>query len=132
MKQLHFITGNWVGTSTTYQENGRAKSIPAFEKIQYKVDSNLITIDLHSASLQLHTVIRYDEIDSTYYYCPFYAKGAGKYKGKIENDAFVVYFNEKRRLFFKRLEDGRFTEYGEKLVDGKWTKNFEDLFSDTP
>ena len=48
MEKLNFMIGEWVGISTTYQNDTIAKQVPAFEKISYRLDKNLITIDLQS------------------------------------------------------------------------------------
>ena len=93
MANLSFMVGEWVGNSTTYKE-GSATTIPAYEKISYKVDSHLITIDLKSESLMLHTVIYYNEEEQTFYYCPFYKKGAGKYKGSFKDGKCLVKFGK--------------------------------------
>lgn len=126
MAQLAFMVGDWEGISKSYSEEG-TKQVNAHELVQYKVDKNLITIDLDSESLKLHTVIYYDVEEQTYFYCPFYKKGAGKYKGEMENGAFRVWFSKERRLLFTKTEEGAFHEFGERLVDGKWVKYFEDI-----
>ena len=131
MANLSFMVGEWVGNSTTYKE-GSATTIPAYEKISYKVDSHLITIDLKSESLMLHTVIYYNEEEQTFYYCPFYKKGAGKYKGSFKDGKFLVKFNDEKKLTFQLTKEGYFQEYGEKLIDGKWEKYFEDILKPMP
>lgn len=128
MQQLHFMVGDWVGTSTTYKNGAIERQVPAFQKIQYVVDKSIITIDLHSETLQLHTVIYYDEQEQTYYYNPFYKKGAGKFVAAYVDGRLVVTRNETTRFIFHQPSKGTFQEYGEKLEDGKWVKYFEDNF----
>ncbi len=128
MSQLEFMVGNWVGVSKGFEDGKVIREEPAFEKIAYKVNQHIITIDLHSNSLQLHTVLYYDENEDVFYYNPFYKNGAGKYKAFIEDGVLVVKPTSKKRFIFKPTEDGGFQEYGEEFIDGKWVKYFEDTF----
>ena len=125
MEKLAFMVGKWVGTSKSFSENN-TKQIPAYEEINYKLNNTLITLDLMSEALKLHTLIYYDEDDQTYYYCPFSERGTGKYRGEYKDNKFMVWFNESRRLIFQLTSDGYFQEYGESLKEGKWEKYFED------
>jgi len=56
MAQLSFMVGDWEGISKSYQETG-VREVKAHEVVSYKVDKHLITIDLESEALKLHTVI---------------------------------------------------------------------------
>lgn len=132
MAKLQFMVGDWIGTSTQIKEGQVASEIPAFEKISSKVDGHIITLDLFSESLQLHTVIYYDEKEQSYFYHPYSKRGTGKYKGEFVEGEFRVWFNESRRLIFHLTEKGEFQEYGEILKDGKWSKYFEDTFTINP
>lgn len=127
MQQLNFMVGDWVGISTTYKDGKVDQQVPAFQKIQYAVDQNIITIDLHSELLQLHTVIYYDEKEGKYSYNPFYKRGANQYFAEYTNGKLVVTKDEKTRFVFHPTSEG-FQEYGEKLENGKWEKYFEDNF----
>ncbi len=126
MAQLFFMVGDWEGISTSFKEEGDTQ-VMAHEVVRYKVDGHLITLDLESETLTLHTVIYFDEKEQTYYYCPFYKTGTGKYKGSYADNQFLVSFNERKRLVFQRTPEGCFHEYGEQLKDGKWVKYFEDI-----
>lgn len=130
MQQLSFMVGDWVGISTTYKDGEIDQQVPAFQKIQYAVDKSIITIDLHSESLQLHTVIYYDVEKGTYYYNPFYKKGANRYTAEYVDGRLVVTKNKTTRFIFHKTSEGGFREYGEKLENGKWVKYFEDNFKD--
>lgn len=130
MKQLDFMVGNWVGTSTTFKNGIAEKQVPAFQQIKYAVNKNIITIDLHSETLQLHTVIYYDEQEKKYFYNPFYEKGAGKFVAEYIDGKLIVTRDKTTRFIFGRTADDEFQEYGEKLVNGKWIKYFEDNFKD--
>ena len=129
MKQLSFLTGDWVGTSTSYEDGEPRSSIPAFENIKYMLDSSILVIDLQSEALQLHTVIYYDEVEGTYYYNPFYEKGAGKYPASFEDKKLIVTPSETKRFIFTVTDEGDFLEYGEILVDWNWVIYFKDVFS---
>ncbi|MEM6298353.1 MAG: hypothetical protein AAF740_06665 [Bacteroidota bacterium] len=128
MQDLGFLVGEWVGTSRTFEGDSVLTKVPAFEKISYKVDQHILTIDLHSETLQLHTVIYFDEKDQTYYYNPFYKGGAGKYPAQLKDGKLIVSPSDEKRFIFQRTKDGKFKEYGEKLENGKWIKYFEDIF----
>lgn len=126
LAKLSFMIGNWKGTSTIYSDT--TKRVPVTENVRYLIDGNLIVLDVKSSLIELHTVIRYDAKEQTYYYQPFSkSRGKSSYKGSIVNDDFIVYFSKERRLIFTTTAKGEFHEYGEKLVDGKWVKYFEDI-----
>lgn len=132
MQKLSFMVGEWIGTSTGYDNDTISNQIPAFEKVSYKLDRNIITIDLHSEKLQLHTIIYYDEKDETYYYNPYYKNGAAKYTAELKEGKFIVWPNKNKRFIFNLTPEGNFQEYGEKFENGKWVKYFEDNFIKTP
>lgn len=129
MAHLSFMVGEWLGTSTSYKNDTITKQVAAFEQIAYKVDKSVMTIDLNSESLQLHTVIYYDVQEETYYYTPYYKKGSKKYRGAYKDGQFMVWFNPTKRLIFGLTSEGNFQEYGETLTDGVWHKYFEDILS---
>jgi len=128
MYKLNHLVGDWVGTSTAFKNGEIVRQIPAYEKISYKVDSHILTIDLYSESLKLHTVVYYDAKDSTYYYNPFYKSGTARYPAELKDGKLIVSPNSTKRFIFEITEDGQFREYGENLIDGKWVKYFEDIF----
>lgn len=132
MKQLNYMIGDWLGTSTLYKNDTIDKQVPAFEKIAYKLDQNIITIDLQSESLQLHTIIYYDETAETYYYNPYSSKGARKLTAKFEDGKFIVKASENSRFIFTLTPEGDFHEYGERFENGKWSKFFEDILKRMP
>ncbi|TCI92679.1 hypothetical protein [Tenacibaculum sp. M341] len=128
LKKLSFIIGNWEGKSISYNDNNETKEVAVVENVQYIMDGNLISLDVKSPWIALHTIISYSTKDKKYYYYPFSKEGNKKgYEGRIEGDRFLVYFNASGRLTFTRTAKGEFHEYGEKLVDGKWKKYFEDI-----
>ena len=132
MSNLQFMTGEWIGTSSSFGDNGDiTNQVPAFQNIQYGLGKSVILIDLKSESLQLHTVIRYDEKDQTYYYHPFSKKGTRKLPAEFKNGKLIVSASENQRYTFERLSENEFREYGEKLIEGQWVKFFEDKFMDT-
>lgn len=131
MSNLKFLVGEWIGTSMSYKDGKVTNKVSAFEKIEYGLDGNILTIDLNSETLQLHTVIYYDEKDAVYYYNPFYKTGAAKYKAEFKDNKLIVNPSETKRFVFTLNEEGNFTEYGETLIEGKWVKYFEDIFKNT-
>lgn len=132
MQRLEFMVGDWVGISTTFEEDTIATQVPAFEKISYRLDKHIITIDLHAETLQLHTVIYYDENDSTYYYNPYYKGGVGRYRATFREGKLIVSPNAQKRFIFQPTPEGGFKEYGEKRENGRWVKYFEDIFKKSP
>jgi hypothetical protein len=128
MLKLEFLTGDWIGTATTLKNNSIISSNPAFEKVEYKLDKNILTIDLHSEPLQLHTIIYYDENDQSYYYNPFYKTGAATYPAQFVNGKLIVNPSNTKRFIFELTIEGKFREYGEQLIDGTWQVYFEDTF----
>jgi len=128
MQKLSHFAGDWVGISKGYENGKVTREIPTYEEISYKVDKHILTIDLYSENLKLHTVIYYDEEDKTYYYNPFYKTGTARYPAKFLDGKLIVTPSETKRFIFEITADGQFREYGENLVDGKWIMYFEDVF----
>jgi hypothetical protein len=128
MEQLKFMVGDWVGISTSYKNDTIESKVPAYQKISYKLDKNIITIDLLSETLQLHTIIYYDDKADKYCYNSYYKGGTGKYTGEFKDNKFVVSPSKTKRFIFHSPSEGVFQEYGEKLENGKWVKYFEDNF----
>jgi hypothetical protein len=128
MQKLSHFVGDWVGVSKAFENGKVIREIPAYEKISYKVDKHILTIDLYSESLKLHTVIYFDEKSNTYYYNPYYKTGASRYPAKLVDGKLIVTPSKTKRFIFEIIEDGKFREYGENLIDDKWVKYFEDVF----
>ncbi len=131
MEQLNFLIGEWVGTTKVYEDGVVTKQGSAYEKISYDLDKSILVIELNTEFLQLHTIILYDEKDQKYYYHRFSKEGAAIYPAEFKDGQLIVWKNEKTRFFFGRTPDGGFQEYGEQLINGKWTKFFEDNFVNT-
>ena len=130
MEQLHFLVGEWVGTSKIYENGVLAKEGAAYEHISYDLEKNILVIELNTEFLQLHTVILYDEKDQKYYYHRFSKDGAAVYPAEFKEEL-IVWRDENTRFFFGSTPEGRFREYGEQLINGKWVKTFEDTFINT-
>ena len=131
MAQLDYMIGEWVGKSKGYEDGALVREEPAFERISYDLDSSIIVLELHSESLQLHTIIYYDETDATYYYHPFSKTGNGRAPATFENGQLVVHSSETRRYFFCKTANRGFREYGQRLSNGTWTTYFQDDFVNT-
>lgn len=128
IQNLSFMIGNWEGISTSYTNDTISSQIPATTQISYKLDKTIITLDLQSESLQLHTVFYFDEKTKSYSYNPFYKSGAGKYPAEFVDGKLIVSPSATKRFIFTNTKEGDFIEYGENLVDGVWVKYFEDVF----
>jgi len=128
LMRLSFMMGNWEGVSTSYND-GSEKTVNVVERVKYIMGGDLMVLDVKSPSIELHTIISYSVSDKSYYYQPNTKSRGGRYKARFENDQFLVTLSDKVRLTFERTEVGEFHEYGEKLVNGKWEKYFEDVLA---
>ncbi|RCS26770.1 RidA family protein [Polaribacter sp. WD7] len=126
LAKLSFLMGNWSGISSSFTVKDTTQ-VKVRESVNYIMDGNILTLDVVSANIQIHTLITYSIKDKCYYYQPYTKTGGGKYKGKLQDNKFIVYFNEKNRLIFEKTVNGEFHEYGESLVNEKWKKYFEDI-----
>lgn len=131
MAKLDFLIGEWIGTSSIYKDGVLSKQGAAYEKISYDLDANILVIELNSEFLQLHTIIRYDEDNQTYYYYPFSKGGTNRYPASYHGGQLVVSSSATKRFIFSSTDEGGFTEYGEELIDGVWVKYFEDVFQNS-
>ena len=131
MQQLHFLVGEWVGTSKIYENGVLTKEGAAYEHISYDLEKNILVIELNTEFLQLRTIVLYDEKDQKYYYHRFSKDGAAIYPAEFKDGQLIVWKDENTRFFFGSTPEGGFREYGERLVDGKWVKTFEDNFINT-
>lgn len=130
MAQLSYMVGEWVGTSKLYENGEISKEVPAFESIAFDLDSTILVIQLKSETLNLHTIIYYDEAEQSYFYYPFSKNGVRKLPASFENGRLTVQSSSNRRYIFCSTEKG-FREYGEKKMGGKWTLYFQDDFVNT-
>lgn len=130
LSKLSFMIGDWVGTSTSYDQDGSSESISVKEKVAYQLSGNLINLIVSSEALELQTVVRYSVEDGKYYYHPFTKNSTGEFEGFMDDEKFVVKFNDTYRLTFEKTDSG-FREYGMKLKDGEWVKNFQDELHST-
>lgn len=131
MDQLSYLIGEWVGTSTQYENGEISKQVPVFERITYDLNKSIIVIELNSPLLKLHTIVYFSEEDDTYYYNAFSERGGRRLPATFTEGHLVVQANEKRRYIFEKHGENGFREYGEKLIDGTWVKYFEDVFVNT-
>lgn len=131
MEQLSFLVGEWIGTTKIYENGVVIKQGAAYEEIVYNLDKSVLVIDLNTEFLQLHTVILYDDKDQKYYYHRFSKSGAARYPAEFKDGQLIVWRDAATRFFFGSTKDGGFKEYGEQLVNGEWTKTFEDTFINT-
>lgn len=131
MNNLSFMVGDWIGTSTTYKNETIDKQVPAFQTIRYDLDKHLIVINLHSETLQLHTIIYFDEEENMYSYNPFSKNGKRKLPAEFKDGKFIVNASKTKRFVFSQPSEGHFQEYGETFENGRWTRYFEDNFKKT-
>lgn len=138
ISKLGFLVGNWAGPGTSYLADGTQTQYHDTEFVRFDLDKNLLLINARgeapdgTTTYSLHTVIHYDAQSQKYVYTP--------YSGKSQPRSFDCALNEmvqficlipdqSYRLTFQRLADGRWNEFGERLKDGEWVKNFETILS---
>lgn len=131
MEQLDFLVGEWVGTSKVYENGIVIKEGAAYEKISYDLGKRILVIELNTEFLQLRTIVNYSEKDEKYYYHRFSKDGSAIYPAEFKDGKLVVWKDDKTRFYFGRTAEGDFQEYGERLINGRWTKYFEDTFKNT-
>ena len=135
MAKLSFMIGDWKGTGTSYPKD-QNKPYDVLSKVRYDLDGELLVLKHRSVRngkpvLSLHTIIYYNVEEKQYYYYAFRQKGVRPFTAKIVDGKLICTIGDDYRLTFQRTPEGLFNEYGEKLVNGVWTKNFEDLLSPT-
>jgi hypothetical protein len=131
MERLSFLVGEWVGTSKIYENGMVTRQGSAYEKISYDLNKSILVIELNTEFLQLRTIVNYDEKDEKYYYHRFSKEGFARYPAEFKDGKLIVWKDEKTRFFFGRTSQGNFLEYGEQMINGQWTKTFEDTFTNT-
>ncbi len=135
MAKLSFMIGDWKGNGSSYPKEEN-QPYDVLSKVRYDLDGELLVLKHRSirdgkAVLSLHTIIYYNVKEEQYYYYAFRQKGVRPFTGKIMDGKLICSIGDDYRLTFQRTEDGFFNEYGEKLIDGVWTKNFEDILQPT-
>ena len=131
MAKLSFMIGDWKGSGSSYPKEEN-KPYDVLSTVSYDLDGELLVLRHRSTRsgkpvLSLHTVIYYNKEDQKYYYNAYTRKGSRPFSGQIKDGKLICYLGETYRLTFQRTKEGLFNEYGERLVNGVWTKNFEDL-----
>ena len=135
MAKLSFLIGDWKGTGTGYpKENNEPYNV--LSKVSYDLNGELLVLRHRSKRdgktlLALHTIMYYNKENGFYYYNAYRRSGARPFKCQLNDGKFVCEINGDYRLTFQRTENGEFNEFGERLVDGKWIKNFEDILQPT-
>ena len=131
MAKLSFMIGDWKGTGSS-QPASENEPYEVLSKVRYDLDGELLVLQHRSERdgkevLSLHTIIYYNKEEQQYYYYAFRRTGVRPFTGQIVDGKLICSIGNDYRLTFQRTEAGAFNEFGEKLVDGKWVKNFEDL-----
>ncbi|WP_299678623.1 hypothetical protein [uncultured Dokdonia sp.] len=135
MAKLSFMIGDWKGTGSSYPKD-QNKPYDVLSKVRYDLDGELLVLRHRGTRdgkpiLSLHTIIYYNVEEKQYYYNAFRKQGTRPFTGKIVDGKLICTIGNEYRLIFRRTPEGLFNEYGEKLIDGVWTKNFEDLLYPT-
>ena len=135
MAKLSFMIGDWKGEGTSYP---KAENEPyqVLSKVRYDLDGELLVLRHRSTRndstiLALHTIMYYNKEDGFYYYNAYRRSGARPFQCQLKGDQFICEINGNYRLTFQRTENGEFNEFGQRLVDGEWVKNFEDILQPT-
>lgn len=131
LAKLSFMIGDWKGSGTSYPKE-QNKPYEVLSKVRYDLDGELLVLKHRSIQdgkpiLSLHTLIYYNVAEQQYYYYAFRRTGVRPFTGQVEEGKLICRLGDDYRLIFQRTPEGLFNEYGEKRVDGVWTKTFEDL-----
>ena len=135
MAKLSFMIGDWKGEGTSYPK-AENRPYQVLSKVRYDLDGELLVLRHRSTRndstlLALHTIMYYDKTDGFYYYNAYRRSGARPFQCQLKDDQFICEINGNYRLTFQRTENGEFNEFGQRLVDGQWVKNFEDILQPT-
>ena len=135
MAKLSFMIGDWKGSGNSIPKNNK-EDYTVLSKVRYDLNGELLVLKHRSFRgetpvLSLHTIIYYNKEDKSYHYRAFTKKGARPFKGTFKDNKLVLKLGNDYRLTFQRTKNGEFNEYGEKLAEGQWVKNFEDLLLPT-
>ena len=138
MSKLTFLVGNWAGPGISYLADGTQTKYHDTEFVRFDLDKNLLLINARgegpdgATTYSLHTVIHYNTETQKYIYTPYSGKSTPRSFDCILNDRaqFICLIpDQSYRLTFQRLPDGRWNEFGERLIEGAWVKNFETILS---
>lgn len=134
---LEFLTGNWSGPGQSIDNEGNVSEYHDTEFVRFDLDRNILLINARGERdgqtvYQLHTVIYFDSKKQHYFYTPYRGVEPRSFACNLVDRQFIC-FNDDRdfRLTFQRLEDGRWNEFGERLVEGAWVKTFETKLTET-
>lgn len=135
MAKLSFMIGDWKGEGSSYPKAGN-EPYQVLSKVRYDLDGELLVLRHRSTRndstlLALHTIMYYNKEDGYYYYNAYRRSGARPFQCQLKDDQFICEINGNYRLTFQRTENGEFNEFGERLVEGEWVKNFEDILQPT-
>lgn len=131
LKELSFLIGDWKGTGQSYLKEG-SKPYDVLSNVSYDLDGELLVLKHRSFRgetpvLSLRTLIYFNQKDQHYYYNAYTKSGTRPFKCQLHSQQFICKRGNDYRLIFQLTDEGEFNEYGEKLVDGQWQKNFEDI-----
>ncbi len=131
MKKLSFLIGDWKGSGTSFPKEEN-KPYDVISTVEYDLDGELLVLRHRSTRgdktvLALHTLIYFNKEDGHYYYNAYRRNGARPFKCKLNDGQFICEINGNYRLTFQKTKEGNFNEFGQRLIDGKWVKNFEDI-----
>ena len=138
ISKLDFLVGNWAGPGTSYRADGMQTQYHDTEFVRFDLNGNLLLINARGEDAQgqttysLHTVIHFNMETQKYIYTPYSGTRQPRSFDCTLNDKaqFICLIPDKSyRLTFQRLDDGRWNEFGERLRDGEWVKNFETILS---
>ncbi len=135
MAKLSFLIGDWKGEGTSYPKEEN-EPYQVLSKVRYDLDGELLVLRHRSTRnnstiLALHTIMYYNKEDGFYYYNAYRRSGARPFQYQLKDDQFICEINGNYRLTFQKTENGEFNEFGQRLIDGKWVKNFEDILQPT-
>lgn len=134
--KLGFLVGDWEGPGISYAQDGSISEYHDTEYVRFDLDKKLLLINAKgvvddNVTYQLHTVITFDVEAGHYWYTPYAGNSkASNFKCELLDQRFICLTQTKDfRLTFQRDQQKRWNEFGERLIDGEWTKTFETLLT---
>jgi hypothetical protein len=136
IEKLEFLVGNWAGEGVSYANNGSESEYYDTEDVWFDLQNSLLIIQArgfrdNKQFYGLHTVIYFDKEKQKYVYNPYSSSGLSRsFYCDLKAKKLLCYLEDQSyRLTFQRTADGKWNEFGERLTDGAWQKNFETILA---
>ncbi len=136
IEKLDFLVGSWAGEGVSYDNDGSENKYYDTEDFWFDLQNSLLIIQArgfrdNKQFYGLHTVIYFDNDKQKYVYNPYSSRGLSRsFYCDLKTKKLLCYLEDQTyRLTFQRTADGKWNEFGERLTDGAWQKNFETILA---